>query len=292
MQLQEGRSSWSVPTVATTAATSPSVPSGLSVISVSRGSVTLTWQPPAASGGAGVSGYEVQLQAVTRAAVEVLGRDWLIIYDGPSTATTFSALTAGCSYMARVAARNEAGVSGHSIALQFTTDADAPGAPPLPEAEVEATVSRCSDAHLLSSIAGGLAVPLQTLQHLKSWLCSWLCKQHVACPLTPTCSLAPASALPPQSLLLKWAPPAHDGGSPVTSYRVEMRCDPDAANGGAPDGVGPQASLALTPHFLTIYRCVPVCAAHVCSAGVLCPYLLHLALCGRPLFGTLMGCCR
>lgn len=168
MQPQEGRSSWSVPTVATTAATSPSVPSGLSVISVSRGSVTLTWRPPAASGGAGVSGYEVQLQAVTRAAVEVLGRDWLIIYDGPSTATTFSALTAGCSYMARVAARNEAGVSGHSIALQFTTDADAPGAPPLPEAEVEATVSRCSDAHLLSSIAGGLAVPLQTLQHLKA----------------------------------------------------------------------------------------------------------------------------
>lgn len=58
-----------------------------------------------------------------------------------------------------------------------------------------------------------------------------------------------------QSLLLRWQPPSHDGGSPVTSYRVEMRCSPLHANGGVDESsMGPHQSLALTPHFLQIYR--------------------------------------
>ena len=60
----------------------------------------------------------------------------------------------------------------------------------------------------------------------------------------------------PQSLLLKWNPPAHDGGAAIASYRVEMRCSPLHSNGDLEhSGVEPQQSLALTPHFLTIYRC-------------------------------------
>ncbi|KIZ02144.1 fibronectin type III domain containing 3A, partial [Monoraphidium neglectum] len=197
----EGRSFWSTPAVATTAATAPSIPGGLGAISVSCTSVTLAWQPPAATGGSPVTGYEVQLQATTRAARDVLGDDWLIIYDGPSTATTFSALQPGCSYMARVSARNKAGRSSFSIATQFTSAPDAPAAPLLQDADVDST-----------------------------------------------------------SLLLKWQPPPHDGGSPIASYRVEMRCSPSQANGGLDEAsVSPQHSLALTPHYLTIYNGAECC---------------------------------
>lgn len=126
--------------MATTAATSPSAPTALTVMGASRSSVTLAWQPPASSGGSPVVAYEVQLQAVTRAAREVLGDDWLIIYDGPSTATTFSALHPGCTYMARVCARNAAGRGPFTIAAQVVSAPDAPAAPLIPEAEVDSTV--------------------------------------------------------------------------------------------------------------------------------------------------------
>jgi 5'-nucleotidase len=107
---------------------------------VNRTSVTLAWQPPAGDGGAPITGYQVQLQAVTRAARTELGAEWLIVYDGPSTATAFSALHAGCSYMARVSATNSAGASPFSAAVQFVTSPDVPAAPPVPDAEVDATV--------------------------------------------------------------------------------------------------------------------------------------------------------
>lgn len=141
--LQEGRSYWSVPIVATTAAVAPSIPVGLQVMGVSQTSVTLAWQPPLSTGGSPVTGYQVQLQAVTRAARDVLGDDWLIVYDGPSTATTFSALQPGCSYMARVSASNQAGQSPFSIAVQLATSPDVPAATLVPDAEVDSTVSTC-----------------------------------------------------------------------------------------------------------------------------------------------------
>ncbi|GBF99904.1 hypothetical protein Rsub_12812 [Raphidocelis subcapitata] len=194
----EGRSYWSAPTTATTAATVPSTPVGLAVMGVNRTSVTLAWQPPAGDGGAPITGYQVQLQAVTRAARSELGAEWLIVYDGPSTATAFSALHAGCSYMARVSATNSAGASPFSAAVQFVTSPDVPAAPPVPDAEVDAT-----------------------------------------------------------SLLLRWDPPLHDGGAPVSSYRVEMRCSPHHAS--SDDDPGTPHSLALTPHFLTIYSGSEAC---------------------------------
>ena len=60
----------------------------------------------------------MQLQAKSRAALDVLGPDWLIIYEGQAAACTFSALLAGCSYLVRVAAQNAAGQGSFSMPLQ------------------------------------------------------------------------------------------------------------------------------------------------------------------------------
>jgi hypothetical protein len=59
-----------------------------------------------------------------------------------------------------------------------------------------------------------------------------------------------------QSLVLEWGPPPHDGGSALTSYRVEMRCSPNHTPEQM-EGLHPEQTLALMPHFLTIYRWVP-----------------------------------
>lgn len=58
-----------------------------------------------------------------------------------------------------------------------------------------------------------------------------------------------------QCLLITWTSPEHHGGSEVSAYRLEMRCSPsnDAAHLTA--AAGSQDSLALTSHFLSIYRC-------------------------------------
>lgn len=137
----EGYSLWSHVASATTAATVPASPIGLTVIGMSRTSASLRWQPPVSDGGSPVTGYQVQLQPKTKVAAEELGSDWIIIFDGEAVATTFSALQAGCQYLVRVAARNTAGQGQFCIPLQVTTAPDVPLRPPLPEGEPAATVS-------------------------------------------------------------------------------------------------------------------------------------------------------
>jgi hypothetical protein len=69
-----------------------------------------------------------------------LGNDWIIIFEGCSSATTFSALQPGCQYLVRVAAQNAAGQGQFCLPLQLTTAADVPLPPSLSEAEIAATV--------------------------------------------------------------------------------------------------------------------------------------------------------
>lgn len=268
---------------ATTAAVAPAAPTLLAVMGASRSSVTLAWQPPAADGGAPVTGYQVELQAVTRAAVEVLGRDWLAVYDGPSLAATASMLQPGCTYLARTCARNAAGVGVFTPALRFTTAADAPLPPRLSECNVEAMVRGAGGRRRRG--AAELPASGQRLRRRQARPSIW----QAATPLpaaawgrahcrlrgnrraTGARSLSPRTTphrpllthpLTPhlhtrlaQSALLKWEAPPHDGGAPVTGYRVEMRCSPTQPEGRAGgEGLAQDQSLALAPHFLTIYR--------------------------------------
>ncbi len=77
---------------------------------------------------------QVQLQAKTAVARTALGTDWVVVHDGPATATTFAALMPGCAYLARVAARNQAGCGQFCMPLLLTAASDVPLAPETPQA--------------------------------------------------------------------------------------------------------------------------------------------------------------
>jgi hypothetical protein len=88
----EGSSLWSPVNTATTSATTPSSPVGLAALGTTRTSISLAWRPPSNDGGSDVLNYLVQLQAKAKAAAAELGPDWILIYNGPATACTFSGL--------------------------------------------------------------------------------------------------------------------------------------------------------------------------------------------------------
>ena len=84
---------------------------------------------------------QVQLQAKTNIAKSVLGPEWVIIYEGPATATTFPELQPGCAYLVRVAAVNGVGRGPFSMHMQVLTASGVPLKPPPPEADVDSMVS-------------------------------------------------------------------------------------------------------------------------------------------------------
>jgi hypothetical protein len=85
-------------------ATVPSGPLNLQTVPGDR-SVRLTWQPPASTGGAPITDYEIRRRAMgtTR---------WITVVDGVSTArsTTVGGLTNGQTYEFTIAARNRIGL--------------------------------------------------------------------------------------------------------------------------------------------------------------------------------------
>ena len=139
---QEGKGSWSLAAVATTAACPPSSPASVGVVGSNRTSATLSWLPPSEVNGASVSAFEVQLQAKTRPAVEHMGPEWLKIFEGGAMACTINSLRAGCSYRARVRAANSAGWGQFCIPEDITTAPDVPDVPSPPAASTVTSVSR------------------------------------------------------------------------------------------------------------------------------------------------------
>eukprot|EP00879_Flechtneria_rotunda_P003440 GHRR01003669.1.p1 GENE.GHRR01003669.1~~GHRR01003669.1.p1 ORF type:complete len:1144 (+),score=472.39 GHRR01003669.1:203-3634(+) len=74
---------------------------------------------------------------------------------------------------------------------------------------------------------------------------------------TPMAPAMPEANVAATSLLLSWTPPAHDGGSPITGYKVEMRCSPGTSSSTV--GISPHHSLAIPEHFLGIYSGADTC---------------------------------
>ncbi|KAK9843498.1 hypothetical protein WJX81_006001 [Elliptochloris bilobata] len=119
---EEGRSLPSAFGEGATAATAPGAPPAPALVGANRSSVTVAWAAPSADGGSAVVGYEVELQPKSAAAVQDgMPADWVLVYQGSSTACTLGGLRAGCTYRMR-AYRLElgSGAVDESGGLRFT----------------------------------------------------------------------------------------------------------------------------------------------------------------------------
>ena len=134
----------------------PDAPEAPTVTGASATSVTVTWTAPSTTGRPAITDYDVQYRAAGDA-------DWTDAgYDGVTTATTISSLTADVTYDVQVKAKNDEGasgwsatgtgspnnnppkldgsrVSGSTVTLEFDRDLDATSVPDPQDFTVTAT---------------------------------------------------------------------------------------------------------------------------------------------------------
>lgn len=121
-----GRGAFASPAAEVTPATTPGTPTGLGGMP-GNAQVSLSWSAPA-SGGAAVSGYDVQWSTDD-------GTHWSGSLDSAAvssaTAAVVSGLTNGTGYTFRVAARNAVGAGDFTAPTSAVTPVTTPGAPTL-----------------------------------------------------------------------------------------------------------------------------------------------------------------
>lgn len=110
---------------ATTDATVPRAPTGLSARADGRSRIDLSWTRPSYDGGAAIIGYQIEVSSNS-------GSTWSVhVPNTRSTSTAYahSPLEAGTTWHYRVSAINSVGTSNPSNVASATTELDAPGAP-------------------------------------------------------------------------------------------------------------------------------------------------------------------
>ena len=110
---------------ATTDATAPGAPTGLTATASGTTAIDLSWSAPASTGGSAITGYKIEVSPDGTSG-------WTDqVADTSSTATTYAhtGLTAGDTRHYRVSAINTNGTGTASNVDSATTDATAPGAP-------------------------------------------------------------------------------------------------------------------------------------------------------------------
>ena len=109
---------------ATTAATAPGAPTGLTATASGTTQINLSWTAPGSTGGSAITGYKIE--------VSPNGTSWTDqVANTSNTTTTYAhtGLTAGDTRHYRVSAINTNGTGDPSNVDSATTDATAPGAP-------------------------------------------------------------------------------------------------------------------------------------------------------------------
>ncbi|GLI67326.1 hypothetical protein VaNZ11_011513, partial [Volvox africanus] len=212
----EGKSMWSTISAIMTGAAPPDSPVALQVVTPLTTSATLAWSAPENDYGSKVVAYEVELQAMSRAAVACMGSSWLKIFEGEALACTINSLCPGCAYMVRVRARNSAGWGDWAVPVSLTT------APDVPEVPLSLRPTSCSSSTIVISWApprhdGGSKV-LQYRMEMASAEC--LCGQ---CPQATT---LPSGILPSSQGLQYPGMSTTSPGGPVipSSLLRPVRC--------------------------------------------------------------------
>lgn len=180
-------------TIGTTAPTAPGTPSASDV---AGSSLTVSWSAPSDSGGASISGYEVQRADNSSFTINLLSTSL------PSVSTSFqvTGLTHTKTYYFRVRATNTAGATSNwSTTAGFTTTAVAPTAPAAPSISGNAPTA-LTISWSAPSDNGGDAVTGYEVQYSTS-----------------------ASFTSPQTLSASASPQTLGGLAPSTAYATRAR---------------------------------------------------------------------
>ena len=249
---------------ATTDATAPSAPTGLSARAVGQSRIDLSWNRPSNDGGAAVTGYRIESSPD--------GSTWSALRSNTgSTATTFShtGLSPATTLHYRVYAINRAGRSPSSNVARATTDATVPGAPTTLAAVANGT-SQIDLSWRAPGFDGGARITGYRIQAAENRNGPWSDRVANTRSTSTTyahAGLAPATTRyyrvaainsvgrgsesgvagattdatvpdPPTNLQatatestridLTWTAPNYDGGAPISGYRIEVRVDSTA----------------------------------------------------------------
>ena len=110
---------------ATTGATAPGAPTGLTATASGTTAINLSWSAPGSTGGSAITGYRIEVSSNGTSS-------WTnLVANTSNTTTTYAhtGLTAGTTRHYRVSAINTNGTGTASNVANATTDATAPGAP-------------------------------------------------------------------------------------------------------------------------------------------------------------------
>ena len=246
---------------ATTDATAPSAPTGLSARAVGQSRIDLSWNRPSNDGGAAITGYRIESSPD--------GSTWSALRSNTnSTATTFShtGLSPATTRHYRVYAINKAGRGPGSNVARATTDATVPGAPTTLAAVANGT-SRIDLSWRAPGFDGGARITGYRIQAAENGNGPWsdlVANTRSTSTTYAHAGLAPATTRhyrvaainsvgrgsesgvagattdatvpdPPTNLQatatesttieLTWTAPSYDGGAPISGYRIEVRVD-------------------------------------------------------------------
>ena len=251
---------------ATTDATVPGAPTGLSATARGQSQIDLSWRTPGNDGGAPITGYRIEVSSDR-------GATWTVLRSNTnSTATTFphTGLAPATTRHYRVYALNAAGRSPASNVANATTDATVPGVPTRLSA-VANGISQIDLSWTAPSFDGGARItgyrvevsetggvpwanlvgntgssstsyshtglaPATTRHYRVSAINSVGTGSESGVASATTDATVPdaptnlvATATEPTRIDLTWVAPAYDGGAAVSSYRIEVSEDGGAA---------------------------------------------------------------
>ena len=278
---------WSAPIVARTggAEVAPGAPAGVSASASGGGAIEVSWGPPADNGGLDVSGYQARWSANGTSGWRNFG-----VQDKDARSYTHTGLAFGTERFYQVRARNGAGWGSWSATVSATTLAGVPATPNLTARATDAStialswtepasnadpiiryeIERSADGAAWSALTSTAAsvrthddTGLQpgTTRHYRvravngagdgSWSTARSATTRVVAPGVPR---GLAAAVDGENAIgLSWLAPEDDGGSAVTSYRLELRAVTAAGLGGASNRtVGASGALEYAHTGLTV----------------------------------------
>ena len=249
-------------TTTTTGTGVPGAPTGLTATPDGSTAIRLSWTVPGSTGGSAITGYRIEVSSNG-------GATWAILVSNTgSTATSYlhTGLSPGTTRHYRASAINARGTgpvsnvasatigtgrpsaprdvsasaSGTTVTVRWTAPA---GGAPVTGYQVEVS-SDCRSWRVLSSTiaAATLSYTHADLEPKTTYCYRVLARNRVGLSEPSDVARAETEAVLPgqvrdlsavaqgrSEILLDWQPPADDGGSPVTGYRIERSADEGAS---------------------------------------------------------------